>query len=91
MRAPAFSFGTLRLSSKDLEAPETIVQIGLPPRRIDIITGLTGLESGAAWGNRVVHAIGELPIPFLGREDLIRNKHALGRARDIAGLNSLEG
>jgi hypothetical protein len=78
------------LSRSDLELPETVVQIGLPPRRIDLMTTLTGLAFGAAWPNRIMHRVGPLEIPFLGREDLVANKRATGRPKDLADLDVLE-
>lgn len=78
------------LSRSDLETPETVVQIGLPPRRIDLMTTLTGLDFETAWPNRTVHHVGRLEIPFLGREDLVANKRATGRPKDLADLDVLE-
>jgi hypothetical protein len=80
----------LDLSRSDLETPETVVQIGLPPRRIDLMTTLTGLDFEASWVNRIVHRVGSLAIPFLGREDLVRNKRATGRPKDLVDLDILE-
>jgi hypothetical protein len=88
------SFGApmkgLDVSQQDLETPETVIQIGLPPRRIDILTSLTGLEFDASWDNRAIHRVEQMDVPFLGREDLIRNKRATGRTRDLADLEILE-
>lgn len=80
----------LELSRADLEMPETVVQIGLPPRRIDLMTTLTGLDFETAWPNRIVHRVGLLEIPFLGRDDLVANKRATGRPKDLADLDILE-
>ncbi len=80
----------LGVSQRDLESPDTVVQIGLPPRRIDLLTTVTGLDFETAWTNRTVHRVGSLEIPFLGRDDLIRNKRTLGRAKDRADLEVLE-
>ena len=80
----------LDLSRSDLEMPESVVQIGLPPRRIDLMTTLTGLDFETAWPNRTMHRVGLLEIPFLGREDLVQNKRATGRPKDLADLDILE-
>jgi hypothetical protein len=88
------SFGApvegLDASQKDLQTPGTVIQIGLPPRRIDILTSATGLEFDASWDNRTMHRVQQMNLPFLGREDLIRNKRATGRTRDLADLEILE-
>lgn len=79
------------VSRQDLETPGQVIQIGLPPRRIDLMTEISGLEFEQAWARRVTHAIGPFAVPFLSREDLIRNKRASGRAKDLADLDVLEG
>ena len=80
----------LDVSRSDLEIPGTVVQIGLPPRRIDILTSVTGLDFEDSWSNRTVHRVGQQDVPFLGREDLVRNKRAVGRPKDLADLDILE-
>lgn len=84
--APVAALG---LRQGDLEAPETVVQIGLPPRRIDVLTDVTGLEFEEAWTSRVTHQVGPLVVPFLGREALIRNKRATGRFKDLGDVEAL--
>ena len=61
----------------------------LPPRRIDVLTGVTGVEFEDAWAGRVVHRVEELHVPFLGREALVRNKRATGRLKDLGDLEAL--
>ena len=85
--APLLALG---ISRGDFEAPDRVIQIGLPPRRIDILTGITGVEFGAAWAQRVVSRVAGLDVPFLGRADLIANKKATGRLRDLADVEALE-
>lgn len=74
----------------DLARPGLVLQIGLPPRRIDILTALTGVDFESAWRSRVVHRVGSLEVPFLDRDTLIRNKRATGRLRDLADVERLE-
>ena len=66
-------------------------QIGVVPARIDILTSLTGLEFDSAWERRQAIEVDGLTLPFLSREDLIRNKTALDRPRDRADIADLEG
>jgi hypothetical protein len=73
----------------DLTAPGTVFQIGIPPRRIDILTELTGLTFEEAWNDRVPHAIESCEVFFLGRQSFIKNKRALSRPKDLADLESL--
>ena len=86
----AFGAPLQDLVEADLAQPEVVYQIGVPPRRIDLLTSLTGLNFDEAWAERTPGLLGGLEVHFLGREALIRNKRALGRARDLADLESLE-
>jgi hypothetical protein len=81
---------TLGAGPGDLARPGLVLQVGLPPRRIDILTKLTGVDFEAAWQSRVVHRVGSLEVPFLDRETLIRNKRATGRLQDLADVERLE-
>jgi hypothetical protein len=65
-------------------------QIGLPPRRVDILTQLTALEFRDAWPHRVRGSFGGVEVDFIGREDFIRNKRQTGRLKDLADVEGLE-
>ena len=80
----------LGITMRDLATPGTVVQIGLPPRRIDVMTSTTGLVFREAWAGRVTHEVARLPIPFIGRAELLRNKRATGRPKDLADVHALE-
>jgi hypothetical protein len=84
--APLSSMGVTRA---DFGRPDQVVQVGLPPRRIDILTSISGVAFDDAWPDRVIHEIEGLAVPFLGRAALIRNKRASGRAKDLADLEAL--
>jgi len=84
--APIASMGIERA---DLETPDQVIQVGLPPRRIDILTSISGVTFEQAWGGRVTHETMGLQVPFLGRAELVRNKRASGRAKDLADLDAL--
>ena len=79
----------LGVSKKDLTVPGTVVQIGLPPRRIDVMTAISGVEFEDAWQRKEMHRIDDLEIPFIGRQDFITNKRATGRLRDLADIEAL--
>jgi hypothetical protein len=80
---------TLGVSRDDLIQPDRVVQIGLPPRRIDILTSISGVAFDEAWPERVTHEVDGLVVPFLGRAALVRNKRATGRTKDQADLEAL--
>ena len=79
------------VTQADLHTPGLVIQIGIPPRRIDILTMISGLDFEEAWRGRATHRVGALEVPFLGRADLIRNKRASGRPKDLVDLGVLEG
>jgi hypothetical protein len=80
----------LQLDRDDFIRQETVVQIGLPPNRIDLLTGITGVSDfEIAWDARTESEVAGHTIPFLGRETLIANKRATGRLKDLADIEAL--
>ncbi len=86
-----FGFGSLGLSADDFGVPGTVIQLGYPPKRIDLLTSVDGVEFEAAWHRRSDVAVGELRVPIIGAADLIANKRAVGRPQDLADIVALEG
>jgi hypothetical protein len=64
-------------------------RMGNPPLRIEIITGASGINFTASYPNRVTIEADGIEVPFIGYEDLIANKRASGRLRDLADLEGL--
>ena len=93
VRAALARFGapTEGLSQQDLVAPGTVFQVGVSPRRIDVLTSIDGVEFGDAWPARTITRVGGVEISVIGRIELIRNKKAMGRAKDLADAAWLEG
>ena len=85
----AFGAPIAELSASELTHSNLVYQIGVAPRRVDILTSLTGLTFDDAWATRAQGRFGDIACAFLGREALIRNKRALGRPRDLADLADL--
>jgi len=79
----------LGITEADLARPNTVIQFGLPPHRIDVLTGISGVKFEEAWVNRVESMFEGLTVPFLGRDAFVRNKRALGRKKDLADLEYL--
>jgi hypothetical protein len=77
------------VTAADLEVAGTVYQIGMPPRRIDLMTAIDGVEFGAAWDSREEVPIAGLIVPFLGRSALLANKRASGRDKDLVDLRLL--
>jgi len=81
----------LSVERQDLTRPDVVIQFGLPPNRIDVLTGLSGLSFDAAWVNRIEEVLEGVTVPVLGLADLIANKRATGRDKDRADLKGVEG
>lgn len=78
------------LAKDDFGAVGNVVQIGLPPRRIDLMTSIDGVRFDAAWEIRFVTEVADCSVPFLARADLLRNKRAAGRPKDLLDVELLE-
>ena len=70
------------LSEQDFTATDTVVQIGVQPCRIDITTGIDGLEFNEAWKNKVAITVDGLDVYIPAKADLLKNKIASGRDKD---------
>ena len=84
-----FGFGSLGITLSDLTTPAQVIQLGYPPRRIDLLTSIDGVEFGPAFGRRVDVAVDGVQLHFISLPDFKRNKRATGRHQDLADLESL--
>lgn len=84
-----FGFGALDLSPDDFTRPDYVVQLGVAPVRVDILTSLTGVTWEEACAGKAAGFYGDIPVSFLGREQLVANKRALGRKKDLADLEAI--
>lgn len=83
---------SMQLTRDDLQRPATVIQIGLPPDRIDLLTSISGIaDFETAWAGRVEHTVRGTRVPFIGRDALIRNKRASARRKDLADVEALGG
>jgi len=78
------------LTIADLQKDDTIFQIGVAPRRIDIITGVSGLQFEEAFTRSAEINIEGIQVHIPSVDDLIRNKRASGRTKDLADAEALE-
>ena len=85
----AFGFASLGLKAADFSDSYQVIQLGVPPNRIDLLTSLTGVTFDQAWAGRVEARVGETRVNFIGRDALILNKRVTGRAQDRADLEAL--
>lgn len=84
-------FGSdIGIGAEDLTTAGRIIQLGVAPTRIDLLTRVAGIESfAAAWESRVESLFSDVPTSYLSREDLIRAKESAGRDQDKADLKAL--
>jgi len=78
------------IAVEDFVTRDLVFQIGIEPNRIDLLTSIDGVDFGEAWENRVTVEVGGVPVPVLGLADLVRNKQAVGRLRDLADVEELK-
>jgi hypothetical protein len=83
--APSSSIG-----EEELEIPGTVLQIGVVPRRIDILTSIDGVDFDDAWRDRMEVDVEGIKVPVIGRRHLVQNKKAVGRPQDLADVARLE-
>ena len=84
--------GSAGVSAKDFERPGLVYQMGVVPRRVDILTVISGASFDEAWDTRVERVVDGRAVPFIGYETLLKNKRASARPKhspDVAALEQL--
>jgi hypothetical protein len=84
-----FGFGDLDLTVNDFTQTDQIIQLGVSPNRIDIMTVLSGVEFQQAWQSRQEGELDGLKVNFISKELLRQNKKTLARLQDLADLEHL--
>jgi hypothetical protein len=81
----------LQIREADLTRADIVAQLGMPPNRIDVLTGVSGLTFERAWGNRIEADVEGVRVPVLSLADLVENKRASGRDKDRADIKGIMG
>jgi hypothetical protein len=84
-----FGFGSVGLTAADFEEEGKVVQLGFPPVRVDILTSITGVSWEQAESGRVKGQFGDVTVHYIGRDEFIANKRALGRKKDLADIEAV--
>ena len=84
-----FGFGSLDISEEDFMKSDFVIQLGYPPTRIDILTGLTGLNFDECWKERKEFIFDDEKINFISLHHLRLNKRSTGRDQDNLDLKNL--
>lgn len=85
-----FGFENLGISKEDLINEDNIIQLGVAPVRIDILTSISGVNFNDAYNEKVIHKFGDVNASFISKSFLIKNKKSSGRTKDLADLELLE-
>ncbi len=83
----SFGFGSLEIRAADLALPKMCFQLGYAPARIDILTDISGLDFADCYARRINVELDDLSLPFICRDDFIKNKRAAGRLKDLADVD----
>lgn len=67
-----------------------VIGLGRPPNRIDLLTAISGLDFEEAWQTREPGQMDDLPVQFIGKDALLKNKMASGRTKDLADAEELQ-
>jgi hypothetical protein len=78
------------VTPEQFSTPDSVLQIGVAPRRVDVMSSITGVDFGEAWKRRLRVDVDGLELNILSREDQIINKRAVGRPQDNADADRLE-
>ncbi|MGH9407065.1 MAG: hypothetical protein ACRD3D_14680 [Terriglobia bacterium] len=84
-----FGFDALGLKASDFVDSSAVIQLGLPPNRIDLLTDIDGVPFDEAWKGRIEAELDGMRAPFIGRRELVKNKRSAGRLQDQADLDAL--
>ncbi len=84
-----FGLSALGFKAADFMDSYRVIQLGIAPNRIDLLTSLTGVTFDEAWTGHVETVVDGTRVNFLGREALIRNKRLTGLTQDKADLEAL--
>jgi hypothetical protein len=85
----AFGFPTQELRPEDVIHPDRILQMGVEPVQIHVMSAIDGVTWDEAWSGRQTGRGGDCDLPFIGRREFIRNKKAAGRLKDLADVEAL--
>jgi hypothetical protein len=84
-----FGFGNIGIVAADFCTPNMVVQLGVQPNRIDLLTAISGVTFDEAWETRRTAELDGLTTHFIGRAELLRNKDQTGRAKDLGDAEEL--
>lgn len=85
-----FGFGGIGVEREDFLQEDVVIQPGIVPNRIDLLTGISGVTFEEAWAGREVGHLSGVEPNIISREHLIKNKRSTNRAKDRGDVELLE-
>jgi len=86
----SFGFSSLEIGKDDFLKQGQIIQLGMPPYRVDLLNDIEGVSFSEAWKNKTKASYGKQEIQVIGKMDLIKNKTAVGREQDKLDVKRLK-
>ena len=84
-------FGFPEFKPEDFRQPETVIQLGRAPNRVDLLTSVTAVSFEEAWKTKIQTHLDSLPVWVISKELLVRNKLATARPQDLADVKRIGG
>jgi Nucleotidyl transferase AbiEii toxin, Type IV TA system len=84
-----FGFSGAGLTAADFLVPDRVIQLGIAPHRIDLLTSISGVPWEEAWATHEWVELDHYTVPVIGKAALIRNKAATNRLQDQADIARL--
>ena len=87
----AFGFPSAGLRPENLTSPDRVLQMGVEPVQIHVMSAISGVTWDDAWAGRQSGRCGSRDLPFIGRREFVANKRAAGRLKDLADIEAIGG
>jgi hypothetical protein len=84
-----FGFGNIGIEKADFQQPDFVVEIGREPRKIQVLTGIDGVTFEECRQHGITETYGGMSLNFIGIDELLRNKQASARAKDLIDVHAL--
>ena len=86
----AFGFASLGLTEADFVGERNVIQLGIPPARIDLMTQIDGVSFAQCYARRTQARIDDMDLSVLHLQDFLTNKRAVGRLKDLADIEAIQ-
>jgi hypothetical protein len=84
-----FGFPTAPVTPHDIVIGRKVIQMGVPPVQIHVMSAIDGVSWEEVWVGREPGRLGDLDVQFIGRTEYLKNKKAAGREKDLADIDAL--